>query len=794
MALLLHIGYLYFKVARGVAGDAWEAPSILYGRPTEIRKGDHLGNLRFAERLRRLSYRKVTGKPSTAGTFSEERENIRIFLRDTGTEKPSHKSGAVDIVVRDGRVVSLLSPAGMQLDSIHLEPEEIGRIMGPKMESRQPVSLSAISPFLQNAVIASEDARFYSHIGIDIRAIGRALFANLKERRFAQGGSTITQQLAKNFFLSPKKTLGRKLREAELALILEMRYSKQQILEMYLNKIYFGQEGFRGIYGIEEAAGFYFSKPAKDISLAEAALLAGIIRSPNGYSPLRNPKVARERRNAVLARMRHLEMIREDEFRKAASAPVRIQPRSAPVHVASYFVDYIQRITAEELGGEKLYRTGYRYYTTLDPTHQAAAQEAVTRGIKEIEKTALSAGEPLQAALVAVDPKTGAMTAMVGGRDYGQTQFNRATDAKRQPGSAFKPFVLLTALSLSAQGKGDKTLSTIVSGEPVSIPTPEGMWTPSNFDRKTYGKITIRKTIEESVNTATVRLANDVGLKEVLKTARAAGITSPLLPVPSMALGSFEVTPVELAYAYTTIASGGIRFDPFPLFSVTTADGDILTAKKVHRERALDPRAAYLTGYAMEGVLERGTAKSAKTLGIYFPASGKTGTTDGNRDSWFVGYTPDVVCAVWVGYDSGADTGLTGAQRSAPHLGAVPASPLPPIRTADPARTGRGGDRYDRSRVRVPRHHLMSSNAAGGLPYRDGAEGNLPSASREPRRGYPPQGNAQRRGLLPQPLQVGGSVYRQSSGNSYWHHCPLHWPAWACRSIHRGKGQSSFMV
>jgi len=667
-ALLLHIGYLYYKVGRGVAGNAWEAPSILYGRPMEIRKGNHLGNLRFAERLQRLSYRKVVGKPSTAGTFSEEPAKIRIFPRDNGIEKPSHDSGPVDIVVRDGRVVSLVSSAGVQLDSIHLEPEEIGRIMGPKMESRRPVALSAISPFLQNAVIASEDARFYSHIGIDVLAIGRALFTNLRERRFAQGGSTITQQLAKNFFLSPKKTLWRKLREAELALILELRYSKKQILEMYLNKIYFGQEGSRGIYGIEEAAGFYFSKQAKDISLEEAALLGGIIRSPNRHSLLRDPKAAKERRNAVLARMRRLEMIREDEFHRASNAPVRTRPRSrAPVHQASYFVDYIQRISVEELGSEKLYRTGYRYYTTLDPTHQAAAQEAVTRGLAEIEKTALPAGEPLQAALVAVDPATGAMTAMVGGRDYGQTQFNRATDAKRQPGSAFKPLVLLTALSLSTQGKGDKTLSTIVSGEPVSIPTPEGRWTPSNFERKTYGKITIRKTIEDSVNTATVRLANDIGLKEVLKTARAAGITSPLSPVPSMALGSFEVTPVELAYVYTTIASGGIRFDPFPLFSVTTADGDILTAKKVHREQALDPRAAYLTGYAMEGVLERGTAKSAKTLGIYFPASGKTGTTDGNRDSWFVGYTPDVVCAVWVGYDSGADTGLTGA-RGALHI------------------------------------------------------------------------------------------------------------------------------
>ncbi len=404
VAFLIQFGYLYFKVGRGVAGDAWEAPSILYGRPMEIRKGDHLGNLRIAERLQRLSYRKVAGKPSTAGTFSEGRTNLRIFLRNSGAGKTSRESGPVDIAVHDGRVVSLASPTGVELDSIRLEPEEIGRIMGPKRESRRPVPLSAISPFLQNAVIASEDARFYSHMGIDIPAVGRALLANLREQRFAQGGSTITQQLAKNFFLSPQKTIGRKLREVELAIILELRYSKQQILEMYLNKIYFGQEGLRGIYGIEEATGFYFSKQAKEISLEEAALLAGIIRSPNRYSLLRDPKAAKERRNAVLARMRRLEMIREDEFHRASNAPVRIRPRSAPVHTASYFVDYIQRITAEELGSEKLYRAGYHYYTTLDPTHQAAAQEAVTRGLKALEKRALPAGEPLQAALVAVDP------------------------------------------------------------------------------------------------------------------------------------------------------------------------------------------------------------------------------------------------------------------------------------------------------------------------------------------------------------------------------------------------------
>lgn len=659
--LIFRSGYMYFEVDRRISGIDGKSPSIFYGRPKEIRKGDHLGNIRFTERLHRLSYKKVMGTPSSTGTFSEDGEHIRVFLRSQGNKKLYLENGPVDIVVRDSRIVSMVSSDGGRLEAIHLEPEEIGRIVGPKMESRHPVSLSSISPYLQNAVIASEDSRFYSHIGIDILAIGRALFVNLKEQRFAQGASTITQQLAKNFFLTPHKTIGRKLREAELSFILELRYSKKQILEMYLNKIYLGQDGLQGIYGIEEASIFYFSKQAKDISLEEAAMLAGIIHSPNRYSLFKNLKAAKERRNAVLSRMQRLAMIREDEFLRASNEPVRIRPARTPVHQTSYFVDYIQRITREEVGSEKFHQEGYHYYTTIDPVLQAAAEAAISKGLKEIEKTALPAGEPLQAALVAVDPRTGEVTAMVGGRDYGQTQFNRAVDTRRQSGSAFKPFVLLSALSLPLQGKGYKTLSSIVSGDSVSIPTPEGMWNPVNFENKVYGNITIRKTIEDSVNTAAVRLANDIGFPEVLKTARLAGISSPLLPVPSMILGSFEVTPIELAYAYTTIASGGIRFELFPLSSVTTTGGDIVIERTIRKKRVFAPQVAYLTGYAMQGVLERGTAKAAGKLGIYFPASGKTGTTNNNRDSWFVGYTSDVVCAVWVGYDSGTDTGLSGA-------------------------------------------------------------------------------------------------------------------------------------
>ncbi|PKN19694.1 MAG: hypothetical protein CVU71_04790 [Deltaproteobacteria bacterium HGW-Deltaproteobacteria-6] len=661
LVIIFRIGYLYVEVGKGIAESTSEAPSIFYGRPLEISRGDHLGNIHFVERLNRLSYRKVIGEPSAAGTFSREPEHIRIFLHDKGIEKRFFKSGPVDIALRDGRVTALTSASGGELESIRLEPEEIGRLISSKMESRHPVTLAVVSPYLQNAILASEDKRFYSHCGIDILAIGRSLFANIKEQRFAQGASTITQQLARNFFLSPRKTVARKLREVELALIIELRYSKKQILEMYLNKIYLGQAGSQGIYGVEEAAGFYFSKQAKDLSLEEAALLAGIIHSPNRYTHPRNSKAAKERRDKVLLRMQKLAMITEGDFRGASNAPVKLQSRSLPVHLSSYFIDYIQRITREELGTEKFYHKGYHYYTTLDPFHQAAAEEALARGLSTIEKTALPAGEPLQAALVAIDPKTGAITAMVGGRNYGQNRFNRAVDAKRQPGSAFKPFVLLAALSQSLASHGSITLSTLVSGEPISLPTPEGTWTPTNFEYKKYGNITIRKTIEDSINTATVRLANDVGFKEVLKTARLAGITSPLLPVPSMALGSFEVTPLELAYAYATMASGGIRFERFPLFSVTTADGDAIITRTVRQKQVFDPRVTYLAGYALEGVLERGTAKEAKSLNINFPVSGKTGTTNGNRDSWFVSYTPDIVCAVWVGYDSGADTGLTGA-------------------------------------------------------------------------------------------------------------------------------------
>ena len=662
--LLLRYGYLYYKVGHELSRNIWEVPSILYGRPTAVRAGDDLGNLRLEERLRALSYRKVEGKPPAPGSWSEEEGTLRVYTRGFRIGDREYPALRREAAVVDRRIVSLAAESGGAVEEILLEPEEVTRILGPRMESRRLVPLAAIPKALQDAVLAAEDSRFYSHFGLDFRGILRALGTNLRRMRIVQGGSTITQQLAKNYFLTPRRTLWRKIREAELAILLEIRFRKEEILEAYLNKIYFGQEGSRGIYGVEEAARFYFSKGVGELSLGECALVSAIIRSPNRYSPLRFPDAARERRNWVLGRMKTLGMIPEERFRKASALPVRTRPRPLPPRLAEYFTDYIERVAEESFGG-KFSRTGYRIYTSLDPVHQRAAERAVSRGLSGIVPasggTKGEPEEPLQAALVAVDPRTGEITAMVGGKSYAESQFNRAADAKRQPGSAFKPFLLLAAMQDAVKGKGEVTLASQLSGEPISLPGADGPWEPSNFEGKLYGMVTVRRMIEESVNTAAVRLALGVGLPRVVEEARAAGIASPLSPVPSIALGSFEVTPLELAGAYATLASGGIRRTPYPLAAVVGADGETAPVEKPGQQEAVDPAAAFLVTYALEGVLDRGTGRSARDEGILFPVAGKTGTTDGNRDSWFVGYTPEVVCAVWVGFDSGRDTGLTGA-------------------------------------------------------------------------------------------------------------------------------------
>jgi penicillin-binding protein 1B len=653
--LALHAGYLYFKVGSGMSRNAWEVPSVLYGRPTRIRPGDSLANLRFEERLRRLSYRKVTGAPREEGRWSEEGDRIRIRTRDFRYGELEDRAFTAEIEVREGRVASLTTPAGAPLEVLLLEPEEVGRIFGPGMESRRMV------PF--------RPSRRRSRTPCSPR--GRPLLFPHRHRPpgvararsptcafpVRAGGSTITQQLAKNFFLTPEKSLWRKIREAELALLMEIRFSKKQILEAYLNKIYFGQEGGKGIYGVEEAARFYFSRSVGDLSLEEAALLAGIIRSPNRYSPLRMPRSAGERRNWVLSRMAQLGMIGDREYAEATRSPVRTNPRRLPARGGEYFADYIQRVAEDGIGDGKLYQAGTGSTPRWTRSTRLRRRPPSPRGSPR-SAAGRKSRRALQAALVAVDPATGELTAMVGARIRRRSSTGPPTRSG-SPAARSSRSCSWPRCSRPPGRKGSSRSPRRFPGAGLGPYACGNGRRPTS--RKQYGAITVRRMIEESVNTATVRLATTVGLPQIVSAARDAGITSPLSPVPSMALGSFEVTPVEMAYAYATLASGGTRYQPFPLDSITGAKGESIYARKADAHQAFDPRAAYLVSYALQGVFDRGTARAARAAGILFPVSGKTGTTDEYRYSWFVGYTPEVVCAVWVGTDSGRDTGLSGA-------------------------------------------------------------------------------------------------------------------------------------
>jgi penicillin-binding protein 1B len=554
------------------------------------------------------------------------------------------------------------------------------------------VELEEMPPELPQAVLAVEDRRFHRHFGVDPVRVAGAALANLRAGRMAQGGSTITQQLVKNYYLSPEKSLERKVREAAMALLLEWEHDKEAILQAYLNAVYLGQAGAAGVVGVGQAARRYFGRDVSELDLAECALLAGMIRAPNRFAPHRHPGAARDRRNLVLRLMEEQGRITPGERRRAARAPLPTTAGEAPdvLNRAPWFVDYVQRELGERYSREELRSEGLRIHTTLDPRAQAAAERAVREGLAALEArhphlrgdagedagegapdgeagSAGSAGEdarPLQAALVAMDPRTGDVLAMVGGRSFRETQFNRAVQARRQPGSLFKPFVYLAALSDTAGRPW--TLASRVSDSAFTVTAGGRPWSPANYDGETHGRPSLRVALEESYNVATARLAREVGLDRVVETARRLGLSSRLEPVPSLALGAFEVTPLEMTGAYAALAGSGIRPQPLSVTAVTRPDGSRLEARELAMERVAPSGPVHLVNRALQGVLEDGTGARARELGYRGPAAGKTGTTSGYRDAWFVGYTPDLVALVWVGYDDNRPLDLSGAEAALP--------------------------------------------------------------------------------------------------------------------------------
>ncbi len=517
--------------------------------------------------------------------------------------------------------------------------------------NREVIDIDDMSPHLKRAVLAIEDSYFYSHNGINPSSVGRAVMANFQAGATVEGGSTITMQLVKNLFLTPERAISRKVAEAVLALRLEQIFSKEEILEMYLNQVYWGHNN----YGVETAAQSYFNKSARDLTLPEAAMMAGLIQAPENYSPFNNYEYTKQRQAIVLNRMRQLGWISPEAVAEAKAAPLLIgEIKSFRSSISPYVTEAAVQELKQRFGNDAVLKGGMRVQTTVDLAMQNMAEDTVKRHSARIRHIAD------QMALVAIDPRTHFVKAMVGGVDYQESQFNRAIQAHRQPGSAFKPFVYYAAFAT-----GRYTPASSVADTPVSYPDGYRSYSPRNYDGSFMGNIPIRTALEVSRNVPAVKLGQAVGINQIIEVCRTLGIRSPMQPVTSLPLGAVDLTPMEMAGAYATFASNGWHSDPTFIVQVTDSTGNVLLDNTPQPQLVLDPWATASLTDVMQGVIARGTGTSAQ---IGRPAAGKTGTTDSQRDVWFVGYVPQLSTAVWIGNDnySPMRSGATGGTYAAP--------------------------------------------------------------------------------------------------------------------------------
>ncbi|MDE0887316.1 MAG: PBP1A family penicillin-binding protein [Myxococcota bacterium] len=660
------------EVVSRFEGRRFDVPSRVFSAPLIVYPGTEWQRVDLGGWLRRLGYRdQPEGGELRPGRYDWRPGALRVHLRafdhpqrpEPARELIFHLAGGLIERIEDSRTGN---PAGV----VVLEPEPVSAFLGENREQRDLVALDSVPRHLVEAIYAVEDKRFEEHHGIDPRRVVGALIANLKAGRVEQGASTLTQQLVKNFFLTPERTLRRKLREAAMALVVEARYSKPEILEAYLNEIYLGQRGSTQVHGVGEAARLYFGKSASRLSISESALIAAIIQSPNGISPHRRGERARARRDLVLALMFEQGRISGGAYEEARSEPLQLAALTGESGDARYFLDALSQQLPDVYDADVLSSEGLRIYSTLDPRIQRAAARALREGLVRIEKGRSpppDPSKPLQGCVLAMRPQTGEILALVGGRDYGQSQWNRCVQARRQVGSVFKPFVYVAALE---PGSGPEiTLADRLEDAPVEILDPQTAkpWRPENYDHRFRGPVSVREALERSLNVPAVRLGQRVGIARVAEVARALGITSPLPRVPSLALGTAEVAPLEVARAYATLANGGRRATPRMFIDVVGAGGVAKENRPLQGAvPVLDPATAYLAVSLLEGVVDRGTARRVRAQGMRGPVAGKTGTTDDEFDLWFVGFTPELVTVVWVGFDEPAPVGMPSSQGALP--------------------------------------------------------------------------------------------------------------------------------
>jgi penicillin-binding protein 1B len=650
-------------------GKKWRLPSKIYSDSYLLYIGISLRPEELREKLRRLGYHEVPAAPKNKGQYHylPARGLLEIYLQDFAYPNEAFTGYPVRISFQ-GSAISRIESAvdGQEIFSLELEPELVTGLYDQIWQERRVVTLKEVPPLLIKAILAIEDERFYSHHGVDPVSIIRATWVNLRNVGVVQGGSTLTQQLIKNFFLTDERTLTRKAKEAVMAFIAERKYSKAEILENYLNEIYMGQKGSQGIFGVSEAAKFYFSKSLSELSVGEIAMLAGLIRAPNRLSPYRSVEAATKRRNVVLAKLLGDKIITLKQYNAAVKEPLARRELVKVTNDAPYYADFLRRELAENYSNSILTTEGLRIFSGLDLHLQKIAERSLAEGLKKLEENYRSLrrkneDDHLEGALIVIRPQTGEIKAMVGGRSYQVSQFNRAFQAKRQPGSVFKPFVYLAALM-----SGGFTPVTMLEDSPFTWNYENQEWTPGNYNDEYLGTVTFRRALEKSLNSATARVAREVGVRRIRDVAQRLGIESTLPALPSLALGAVEVTPLEVAVAFSTLANNGVRTRPLSVKQVMDPSGRVLEKRDVRVEKVLSPQIAFMINHLLKGVFERGTADSARRLGFTRPAAGKTGTTNDNKDAWFVGYTPDLLAVVWVGFDNQSKLGLTGAQAALP--------------------------------------------------------------------------------------------------------------------------------
>jgi len=664
-SIVLYCLYLSSQIDKRFSGRRWSIPSRVFSDVTLLYPGQEINLMLFYEKLHRLGYRKVFHEPHSKGEFRTRDAWVELFLHDFEIPSLRREGICVKIKFVENLIESIININNFKpIPILELEPEEVMLFFGHDRERRRLVSMDQVPQHVIYAILAAEDSRFYQHSGLDPLGILRALYTNLRYVSIRQGGSTITQQLAKNYFLTPERTFFRKLKELFLSLTMEIMYEKNEILEIYLNEIYLGQKASEAINGIGEASFFYFDKPVEELSLIESATIACLIRGPNYYSPYIDKTRCKKRRNLVLYAMKDKGWISDEELGTALLSPVKAVGYESYGKKAPYFIDYLAYQLKMLYSPQDLSSLGLSIYTTLDTQVQMAAEKALQNGLLRLEKSnfTLNRQDPqkkLQGAVIVMQPKTGYILAMVGGRNYDVSQFNRITQARRQPGSAFKPFVYVSGL--------DKfTPASILSNKAETYEIDGTIWEPKNYAPVPEEKISVRSALAKSINLATVDLAMRVGLDHIAATANLFGFSIPVNPYPSVSLGAYEVNPLNLARAYCAFAADGVLSFPLALKEVLDENGNVLEQRHTSIKRVISPAKAFIISSMLRSVVLEGTARSLKDMGILFPVGGKTGTTNHFKDAWFVGYTPDILALVWVGFDDGSSIHASGARAALP--------------------------------------------------------------------------------------------------------------------------------